>query len=134
MNIKRSILSENYNFLTRLIDKKILIPWVLTRPFNFALNLFIFQLHTCLPIIVPPSKRVSYIITTKLLPHTSVRGSAVELEDMKPNSEAPSRGILQQMVFLEILQKTTVSETLLKKRLWHRYFPVNFAKFLRTPF
>ena len=22
--------------------------------------------------------------------------------------------------------------TLLKKRLWHRYFPVNFAKFLRT--
>ena len=24
--------------------------------------------------------------------------------------------------------------TLLKKRLWHRYVPVNFAKFLRTPF
>ena len=23
---------------------------------------------------------------------------------------------------------------LLKKRLWHRYFPMNFAKFLRTPF
>ena len=23
--------------------------------------------------------------------------------------------------------------TLLKKRLWHRYFPVNFAKFLGTP-
>ena len=23
---------------------------------------------------------------------------------------------------------------LLKKRLWHRYFPVYFAKFLRTPF
>ena len=23
--------------------------------------------------------------------------------------------------------------TLLKKRLWHRHFPVNFAKFLRTP-
>ena len=25
-------------------------------------------------------------------------------------------------------------ETLLKKKLWHRCFPVNFAKFLRTPF
>ena len=25
-------------------------------------------------------------------------------------------------------------ETLLKKRLWHRCFPVNLAKFLRTPF
>ena len=24
--------------------------------------------------------------------------------------------------------------TLLKKRLWYRYFPVNFGKFLRTPF
>ena len=24
--------------------------------------------------------------------------------------------------------------TLLKKSLWHRCFPVNFAKFLRTPF
>ena len=23
---------------------------------------------------------------------------------------------------------------LLKKRFWHRYFPANFAKFLRTPF
>ena len=26
------------------------------------------------------------------------------------------------------------SATLLKKRLWHRCFPVSFAKFLRTPF
>ena len=26
------------------------------------------------------------------------------------------------------------SATLLKKRLWHRFFPVNFAKCLRTPF
>ena len=24
--------------------------------------------------------------------------------------------------------------TLLKKRIWHRCFPVNFAKFLRAPF
>ena len=24
--------------------------------------------------------------------------------------------------------------TLLRKRLWHRYFPVNFTKFLRSPF
>ena len=26
------------------------------------------------------------------------------------------------------------TETLIKKRLWHKCFPVNFAKFLRTPF
>ena len=53
-------------------------------------------------------------------------------------------------VFLQISQKFTGKHlcqslflnkvagvrpaTLLKKRLWHRYFPVNFAKLLRTPF
>ena len=26
------------------------------------------------------------------------------------------------------------SATLLKKRLWHKFFPVNFVKFVRTPF
>ena len=30
--------------------------------------------------------------------------------------------------------KFTGKATLLKKRLWHRCFPLNFMKFLRTPF
>ena len=34
--------------------------------------------------------------------------------------------------FLVKLQ--AASATLLKKRLWHRCFPVTFVKFLRTPF
>ena len=54
------------------------------------------------------------------------------------------------MVFLEILQNSQENTcprasflnkvaglrpaNLLKKRLWHRRFPVNFAKFQRTPF
>ena len=57
--------------------------------------------------------------------------------------------VLRKKVFLEILQSsqenacdrvsfliitTLVITTLLKKRLWHRCFPVNFVKFLRTPF
>ena len=52
-------------------------------------------------------------------------------------------------MFLEILQNSQENTcarvsslissrhqpaTLLKKRFWHRRFPVNFAKFLRTPF
>ena len=52
-------------------------------------------------------------------------------------------------LFLEILQNSqentcarasflirlqVASATLLKKRPWHRCFPVNFAEFLRTPF
>ena len=47
-------------------------------------------------------------------------------------------------MFLEISQNSQehtcvrvpflIKEILLKKRLWHRCFPVNFAKFLTTPF
>ena len=40
--------------------------------------------------------------------------------------------------FRKIHRKKSLPEpepaTLLKKKLWHRYFPVNFAKFLKTPF
>ena len=32
------------------------------------------------------------------------------------------------------VHRNFVPAALLKKRLWHRCFPVNFAKFLRTPF
>ena len=36
--------------------------------------------------------------------------------------------------FCEIPENTTFFTTLLKTKLWHMCFPVNFAKFLRTPF
>ena len=67
-------------------------------------------------------------------------------------SEAVARRCSVKKVFLEISQnsqentcaivsfliKLQASDlrptTLLKKRLWQRCFPVNFAKFLRTPF
>ena len=64
-------------------------------------------------------------------------------------TEAVIRGCSVKKVFLKFsqnLQKNPVPEsilnkvadlrpaTLFKKRLWHRCFPVNFAKFLRTPF
>ena len=38
-------------------------------------------------------------------------------------------------VFLKIMQNSGLrSATLLKRRLWHSCFPVNFVKFLRIPF
>ena len=54
-------------------------------------------------------------------------------------SEAGTRGVLCKKVFLEILQnpleKTCVRVSFFKKkRLWHRSFPTNAVKFLRTPF
>ena len=53
--------------------------------------------------------------------------------------EADARRCSVKKVFLEISQNSQENicasvSSLLKKRLWHRYFPVNFAKFLRTPF
>ena len=43
------------------------------------------------------------------------------------------KGILKN--FWKLTEKKPVSEFLfLKKRLQHRWFPINFAKFLRTPF
>ena len=65
-------------------------------------------------------------------------------------SDAATRGVLRKKVFLEISQNSQEKHlcqslffnkvadlgpaTLLKMRLWHRCFPVNLAKFLRTPF
>ena len=41
---------------------------------------------------------------------------------------------LYQRPFFNKLAGLAWPATLLKKRLWHRCFPVNFAKFLRTAF
>ena len=42
--------------------------------------------------------------------------------------------VLMWYILVQSLVETTSrSATLLKKRLWHRRFPVNFVKFLRTP-
>ena len=66
-----------------------------------------------------------------------------------PFSKEANGGALWKKAFLKIsqnLQENTCasvvfnkiaglrSELLLKKRLWHRSFPVNFVKFLRRPF
>ena len=52
--------------------------------------------------------------------------------------EAATRGVQLEKVFLEILQNSQERiyprVSLLKKKLWHRCFPVNFVTFLRTPF
>ena len=58
------------------------------------------------------------------------------------HSEVATGGVLWEKVFLEMSQnsqKNTCARAALwkkfiKKRLWHRCFPVNFAKILRAPF
>ena len=55
-------------------------------------------------------------------------------------TDAAIGSVLKEKVFLKfrkIHTRIPVTEfrpaTLLEKRLWHRFFPVSFAKFLRTP-
>ena len=48
--------------------------------------------------------------------------------------EAATRGVLYEKVFLEISRSCLRPATLLRKRLWHKCFPVNFVKFLRRSF
>ena len=54
-------------------------------------------------------------------------------------SEAATGGVLLKKMFLKISQNSKENTCasvsfLIKKGLWHRCFPVNFAKYLRTPF
>ena len=61
-----------------------------------------------------------------------------------PKTEAAVQKCSVKKVFLEISQNSQENTcarvtgirpvTLFKKRLWRRCFPVNFVKFLRTPF
>ena len=74
---------------------------------------------------------------------------AVGFEHISEIKKQSFRGVLCKKMFLEISknsQENTCGSlffnkvaglkpaTLLKKRLWRRCFPVNFVKFLRTPF
>ena len=46
-------------------------------------------------------------------------------------SEAANRGVLWRKVIVKF--RKFHRKTPIKKRLWHRCFPVKFVKFLRTP-
>ena len=76
-----------------------------------------------------------------------------QVRTMSKDAEAVVQGCSVKKLFLEILQSFAKffgkdlyeslffnkvaglrSTTLFKKKLWHRCFPANFLKFLRTPF
>ena len=55
------------------------------------------------------------------------------IADNCTGSEADTRSVLLSKGVLRNFVKLT-GKRLLKKRLWHKCFPLNFAKFRRTPF
>ena len=62
----------------------------------------------------------------------SHRRCFIKKDVFKNFSKFRGKTLRQNLVFDEVVGLRPV--TLLKKRLWHKCFPVNFAKFLRTPF
>ena len=83
-------------------------------------------------------------LTLKLISHINS-----SLLSIKTSEEAVTQTCSVKKVFFKISQNSqenacgrvpflikmqAAPATLLKKRLWHKRFPVNFAKFLRTPF
>ena len=71
--------------------------------------------------------------TSRTKPRDQFRSSHQEVffEKVVPRNFVKFTGkqLCQRLFFNKVARPTT----LLKKSLWHRYFPVNFAKFLRTP-
>ena len=53
--------------------------------------------------------------------------------ETSPNSQENTCARVSFLIKLQV-RKTTLPESVSKKRLWHRCFPKNFGKFLRTPF
>ena len=61
-----------------------------------------------------------------------VQRSSVKKGVLKNFAKLPGKRLCQSLFFNKI--SGLKPATLLKNRLWHRGFPVNFAKFPRTPF
>ena len=61
-----------------------------------------------------------------------VRRCSVKKDVLKHFAKFTGKRLCQSLHFNNVAVLTPV--TLLKKRLWHSYFPANFAKLLGTPF
>ena len=99
------------------------------------------KIHLCDKIHYPAG---SYLFKVNKRNTRAMREICSKLKIKTLELEAATRGVLCRKVFLEILQNSqenTYANSLcckacnfIKKKLWHRCFPVNFWKFLRTPF
>ena len=104
------------------------------------------QIQYKLTFITTPELVCFYTLLTSILMHhcTSlcIIYFTISIDFDRKETEATTRGVLSKKVFLKISQNSQENTcarvsfliTLLKKRLWHRCFLVNFAKFSRTPF
>ena len=71
------------------------------------------------------TKTITWLINRSSHQRCSVKKMFLEISQNSQESTC-------SMVFV-LIKLQVWSATLLRKRLWHRCFPVNFAKFLRAP-
>ena len=81
---------------------------------------FCYQLHIL--------KLIRFLLTTR----SSHQRCSVMKGILRNFAKFTGKHLCQGLFFNQVVGLGPAA--LLKKRLWHRCFPVNFAKFLRTPF
>ena len=75
---------------------------------------------------------ISNIVRKLLMNRSSHQRCSTKKDVLRNFSKFTGKHLRQSLFFNKIAGFRPAN--LLKKRLWHRYFPKNFAKFLRTPF
>ena len=75
---------------------------------------------------------VVFAITIQMTIRSSHQRSSVKNGVLRNFAKFRGKHLCQVLIFNKVAGPEP--ETLFKKRLWHRCFPLNFAKFLRTPF
>ena len=76
---------------------------------------------------------IFFLLSTKDKAQKTLNTAESYLQMFKEKTLLNSQEKMSESPFL-ISYRLQMSATLLKKILWHRCFPVKFAKFLRTPF
>ena len=92
---------------------------------------FIENSYFCFPIIFLFLFSFFYWKTFEKMYKSSHQRCSVKKGVLRNFSKSTGKHLCQSLFFSKVAGALA---TLLKKRLWHRCFPVNFAKFLRTPF
>ena len=103
----------------------------------YVCELYVYELYIFPPILLSrkrPTKCVTIVPTVSLScrSRSSHRRCSVKKGILRNFAKFTGKHMCQSLFFNKVAGLSTA--TLLKKRLWHWCFPVNFAKFLRTPF
>ena len=108
------------------------IPGVLGRSVNFNITYRFLLRQPVFPDHLFLMTRLE-AITIQITTRSSHQRCSVRKDDLRNFAKLTGKHLCQILFYNKIVGPEPAT-FLKKKRLWHRYFPMNFAKFLRTPF